>query len=367
MAEETLPPVDSLSEEQFEEQFEKMMNTPQEEEEPSGETEEVVSEEPDTEIVEQPQDEIESETETLDEETTEEEEEEPTEDSTTEISSEEEDESKGEEPVGFQYENMPMDEALPFEIKANGMMLKATPNELIAGFQKSMNYTKNMQQIAPFRRSIGIMEDNGLSEADLNMMVELKAGNKEAIAKMLADAKLDPLDIETEGKEGYTPDDYGKEVVSVEMEQVKADINADTANADSMSRAINTMPDDFYAVIESDANALGNLHKDVASGVYQTIMPEVMKQQTLYGTGGKTTMEMYVAVARALSTQPKDVVETVTKKAEPSKESRKRASSGTKEKAPSKAPMSKSIDDMDDDEFAKDFEKIMGRSVDSFN
>lgn len=267
----------------------------------------------------------------------------------------------------FNFDTMPKDELLPMDIKVNGLTTRATFNELVEGFKKGMNYTKNMQQIAPFRRSVGIMEDNGITEADLNLMVELKAGNKEAITKLLADSKIDPLDIDIESKNEYTPKDYGRQVVDVEMEQVQQEITSDTANVEAVKNALTTMPDDFYSVIEGDANALRNLHKDVASGIYQRVMPEVLKLQTLYGKT-KPTLEMYIDVARRMSESARTEQQAVTEKPKPSTEQRAKAVSGTKKKAMKQSTsVAKAVEEMDDDEFAANFEKIMGRSADSFN
>lgn len=273
----------------------------------------------------------------------------------------------------FSFDGIPMDATLPFEINAAGSKVKATLNELISGFQKGMGYTQSMQQIAPFRRSVGIMEDNNLTEADLNMYVELKAGNKEAIAKLLSDSKVDALDLETEGSEDYTPKDYGKDVVDPEMEQVKSTISQ-SEYKDSVSNALNTMPIDFYSEIESSPAMLNNLHKDIADGTYGEVMPEVQKLQTLYGQT-KPTKELYVEVARRMAsekaakanTEDSGSKENQEQKSNDSKQKRINASSGTKRKGQkSSTPVTKRIDDMTEDEFTENFKKMTGLDADQF-
>ncbi len=273
-------------------------------------------------------------------------------------------------PNEFNFKDMPMDEMLPFEIKAAGTSVKASLNELIAGFKKGMGFTKNMQQIAPFRRSISIMEDNGLSEADLNMLVEAKSGNKQALAKLLSDANIDAFDIEDEEIENYTPADYGKDIPDPAMEQVKSEINSDTEYVSKVENAIDTMPQDFYDLVSGDARALNSLYGDIKNGSYDAIMPEVIKQQALYGSD-LPTVDLYIQIAKQISQQnvpqKQEVNEPKATPKQDSKEQRRKASSGTKKVVSGVAPkkLSEKIDDMDKDDFAKNFKKMTGIDMDS--
>lgn len=368
--------VHNMSDEEFNANFEKLMENPDSlvegiDDVASNEAENDSTQDETSDTVEQPDetDELSSEEEP-DEEPTEEDEEGVDKDSAKdddETSDDANDDEVEDVKTPFNFDSIPRDEIIPMDIKVNGLTTRATLNELVEGFKKGMNYTKNMQQLAPFRRSVGIMEDNGLTEQDLNLMVELKAGNKEALAKLLADSKVDPLDIDVDGRDEYTPKDYGRDVVDVEMEQVQQEINADVDNIDAVKNALTTMPDDFYNYIEKDANALRNLHKDVASGIYQQVMPEVLKLQTLYGKT-KPTLDMYIEVARNMASRQTKQMETSAVKPKPDAEKRAKAVSSTKKKAPKQSQsIAKAVDEMDDDEFAANFEKIMGRSAESFN
>ena len=273
------------------------------------------------------------------------------------------------EDATFDFASIPMDEIIPMEIAANGMKVKATMNELVEGFKKGMNYTQKMQALSSHRKELGILQDNGLSSEDLNLLIEAKSGNKDAIAKLLADAKVDPLEIE-EGSKDYTPKEYGKETPDFEMEQVKDTILADKEYSPLVEEAISSMPDDMYDMVSSTPSNLDALYKDVKAGVYQEVMPEVIKIQSLYGKT-KPTMNLYVEVAAKMAEQRakadtgtnEDSTEQQKVKTQERNNKRKKAAvSSTPNKAKT-VDVVKDINEMDDDEFNKAFEKITGRSA----
>ena len=70
-------------------------------------------------------------------------------------------------------------------VKADGDEFEFTDEELIALAPKAMNYTKKMQEIAPYRKRISAMKDNNITEDDFNLMMDVFKGNKDAISIIL--------------------------------------------------------------------------------------------------------------------------------------------------------------------------------------
>jgi len=365
---DTLPPVDSLSDEEFDKAFEQLEAIEYSEdnggsEEKTTEPSEDNTEDNTEENIEHPTDSDSNEDETTDEPAASEEEGEDQEDSINDEGNEDEqgkDEAKTDE--AFSFDDIPMDVELPFEIAANGMKTKATLNQLITGFQKGLNYTKHMQQLKPFRTSIGIMEENDLSDEDLNLLIELKSGNKEALNKLLSDIKIDPLDLEQKENSDYTPKNYGKDIPDPEMEQVIGEIKNDADNFPIMQEALNSMPQDFYDVVSANPGGMKSLYEDVKSGVYEKVMPEVMKLQALYGPSD--TMKMYVETARRLlnegGSKEKEPSKDEAKPNKQNKDAKRKLTSTTKKKNSGTKPVSKQLDDLTDDEFDEEFKRMFG-------
>lgn len=387
--EDALPPADSLSEEDFDKEFEKMMNTPVEEEEdttpseedsiepdPEPEETEAEPEEPGDETAETAEEEAEPEEDSAEE--VEQQEDDSEEDSKAEVDTAEEDQPEDETNDStndetkevFDFSSIPMDEIIPMDIPANGMKVKATMNELVEGFKKGMNYTQKMQELAPLRKSMSIVSSNNISEEQLNLLVEAQKGNKEAISKLISASGVDPLDIEAGEHKDYTPADYSKDEVDVDMDLVRKDIVADTEYGDYVQDAIKTMPEDMYEVVASGSGNLKALHDDVKAGIYQEVMPEVMKLQSLYGKK-EPTMDTYLKVAnqrleqkRAEAPAPEQKEETVVKQTKRNEQRKRVAPSARPNKKESF--IQKDLDSLGEDEFEAEFAKITGRSINDY-
>ena len=379
-----------MSEEEFDQKFEEMMSTPPEDfdagqadqgEENLAEQPEAVEEEPtpqeeEQEIpeeelgTEQPEEQLDSEdidTPAAEEDTGNEEEEDSV-------------ETDSDEPEEFNFDSIPRDKVIPRDIKVNGMNVRATMQELEEGFKMGMNYTQKMQEIAPHRKNMNIMMENDLTTDDLNLLIEAKSGNKNALGKLLADAKIDPLDLETEedrvDPDSYTPKDYSKDVPNYEMEQLKAAIVRDSENAPVVQNALQTMPEDMYEFVSKETRAMSSLYDDVKSGLYQKVMPEVIKQQSLYGVQ-EPTLQTYLKVAeqyfqadggseqpQAEPEQPAPAPKATNKELNNKRKSAAPTPRGTK--TGKKSYIQKDLDNMDDDEFEKHFQEMVGRSTNDF-
>lgn len=264
----------------------------------------------------------------------------------------------------FDFTNVPRDVVLPDEIAVNGVKVKATLDELVNGFKKGMNYTQKMQELAPHRKTIEAMEENGLTQTDLNLLIEARKGNKEAMSKLLVDGDIDALDLETEKAKDYAPKNYIGETEDFAMEEVKTLINNDVEYVDKVKEAINIIPDDLYQIVSKEPQVLNALYNDVKNGTFDKVMPEVMKQKALGGMG-VSTMDLYSKVYQDMKPQaaevktPAPVVDVKDKKKLASK---RKDASMTKTK-PTAKKKHVNYAEMDEDEFAKEYEQIMGRKL----
>ena len=89
--------------------------------------------------------------------------------------------------------------------KANGKLITLkTPEEAIQLMQMGANYTRKMQAIAPYKKTLLMLENNGLLDEDkLSFLIDLDKKNPEAIKKLIKDAGIDPMDIDTSTEPQY--------------------------------------------------------------------------------------------------------------------------------------------------------------------
>lgn len=95
--------------------------------------------------------------------------------------------------------------------KANGKVIELKDeSEAIKLMQMGANYTKNMQMIAPHRKLLMTLQNAGLADnADaLNFLIDLHQKKPEAIAKLVADSNINPLDIDVSTAPSYTASNH---------------------------------------------------------------------------------------------------------------------------------------------------------------
>jgi hypothetical protein len=157
------------------------------------------------------------------------------------------------------------------------------------------------------------------------------------------------------------------------MEMAIDAYKSDTEYGQIVENAIQTMPEDMYNHISTDANALRALHKDVADGVYEKVMPEVVKLQTIYGKT-EPTLQTYIKVSQAIAQQNQGA-ETqgqqpqVKQQQDADRIQKKKRASVSPSTPPAKKQKSLTLQELaslDDDEINKMFNEIMGRSGDEY-
>ena len=382
--ESTVPSdVDRMSDDDFQAEFDKMMNSPVEDESDDEEqTEEEVG------SIEETEDDSESEEVEPEVETDEEKEdsEEPQEDDDdSDKDSEEDTETDDEEDKDKDLEHpnedssndepkylkdLPTDVPLDFDIPVNGSSVKATIDELVTGFKKGMNYTKKMQELAPMRKSLNILSENNISEDKLNMLVDMLNGNPDAAARLLADAGIDSLDIDDDKAKEYIPKDNGSEPVDEEIQSVLMEMESDKENFATIEKEMSNMDENFFNDIASNSENLRGFHLAVSSGEWEAVKPEMMKLSLL--SGEKQSIDLYKkAYANIASRQQKAVKEIADAKPKTVKnadiESKRKKLSPTSKNSTVKKEIIKDINDMDEDEFEAEFKKMTGRTIDYYN
>lgn len=97
-----------------------------------------------------------------------------------------------------------MYEGLLAPIKANGKEIKLNSHaELVQLAQQGANYTRKMQDLAPHRKTLLMLENNGIDQEKLSFAIDLLKKDPAAIQKLLKEGEINPLDIDTEAAPTY--------------------------------------------------------------------------------------------------------------------------------------------------------------------
>jgi len=253
-----------------------------------------------------------------------------------------------------------------YVIPAVGTKIECTLDELKDLASRGADYTKKMQEISPWRKQIEAMREHNVSQDDINMLIDIKAGKKEAILNLVKQAGIDPLDIDLDSIK-YTPSEYGK-------------TDADIVLRDTVRRL--AVDGDVYsrteAIVDSEWDSksrqalLGNpsmiegLHNDVKSGLYDKVMPEMVKMKMLDG-GRLSDVEYYIKAGAMVTEKLKQAPSQVDAKRETvqkdikDKSALRKAAALPRARQAGKKDVINYMDEISDDDYKAFLKKVEGQ------
>ena len=277
------------------EEFDKYMNDAiaeggivEEEVEVEGTETEVEEDEVDT--AEQPEDDNESEDSDDNSDVDEEQVEETEEDSETEESAQD---TVDEQPT--EEETRPPEDThkVPtFRLKADGTEFELTENELKQLASKGMNYTKKMQDIKEYREHVSAIKEAALSKDDINLMIDVLKGDKDALATVMKRTGVDALDVDVENSK-YVPKNYGRNEVELEIEEVVETISRDPEYVTTKHIISSNWDKQSQMEFVKDPIKIAKLHEDVKNGIFDQVVPMMLKKKALDGAR-KSDIEYYI-------------------------------------------------------------------------
>jgi hypothetical protein len=240
-------------------------------------------------------------------------------------------------------------------------------------FGKAMNYTQKMQKIAPYRKMISAMEEEGITESQFNTAIDALKGNKDAIQSLMKTHNIDPLDIDGDSAtEDYSPTQYGKSEYQQRIEEVTSKISSDPEYVTTVDVIQNKWDSASRSEFSKNPDMISGLHNDIKSGLYEKVMPVAAKMKVLDGNS-KSDIEYYMLAGQQVSqaeNSAKSSVdeansqtqEMVDKSGQASSEAqRKRAAASTRTRADKKG-VTDYLEDDNDEHFDDWYKKLMSKN-----
>ena len=188
----------------------------------------------------------------------------------------------------------------PYIFKANGKEYSFSEDEVKAQFSKifgqAMDYTKKMQAMKPWKKTIDAMEQAKLNHNDVNLMIDVLKGDKDAIAEVIKRTGVDALELDIEDSK-YVAKDYGRDDATLALRDVIDEISGDPEYETTHKILANEWDDTSWKRLSSDPEMIKLLHVDVKSGMFQRLQPIADKFKT-YDRGSKSDLEYYGEAAR---------------------------------------------------------------------
>lgn len=192
---------------------------------------------------------------------------------------------------------------------ANGQEFEFTDQEIQEQFgtvfAQSVDYTKKMQKIAPYRKMISALETEGVTSEKLNLAIDALKGNKNALLALMEENNIDSYDLtaeDTEDNNSYTPTEYGKNETQLGIEEISNSISSDPEYKITVDVVDNQWDQTSRDSLSSNPKMIQGLHNDIKSGLYDKVAPIAMKMKVLDGNT-KSDIEYYMLAGQQVTAE----------------------------------------------------------------
>ena len=241
--------------------------------------------------------------------------------------------------------------------KANGKEI--TPKsveDIISLMQMGANYTKKMQLMAPMKKVVQSLDNAKIDEQELNFLIDVSKGDKEAIKQLLIKHKIDPLEIDLDGDNTYSPRNNIASDEDVEFNDTLMDIHDSLPRIQEILN--NTWDDNSKKAILKDPRLMRALHEEVQMGRFDEVQKRLEAEKTFGRYKGISDVDAYIDLVSKMEqermktkTQPETPTKTESTKKIPDKS--KAAPTKGKTSKSSSSLTAKDLLSMSDDEFNK--------------
>ncbi|MGH1461221.1 MAG: hypothetical protein ACRBB6_04215 [Neptuniibacter sp.] len=254
--------------------------------------------------------------------------------------------------------------------KANGKDIQADSIEdAITLMKMGANYNKKMAALKPNLKIMRMLENQGLmDEGKLNFLIELDQKKPEAIQKLMKDSGTDPLDMNLDAADDYTPESYQVDDREIALDEVFKDIQDTSTYKETVELVSQKWDEKSREIIVNNPDVIRLINDHKQNGIYDQISTVIEKDRMLGKLQGLSDIEAYKQVGDRLHAEGKfgsaelntdEANETVPeparkpKEANPQLKKRKQAAGTPRKKPAKKAPTEYNPLAMSDDEFEK--------------
>ncbi|WP_421991637.1 hypothetical protein [Roseococcus sp.] len=183
------------------------------------------------------------------------------------------------EPVN--YEELYTKILKPFRANGRDVEVK-NADEAIQLMQMGANYTRKMQELAPHRKVLMMLEKNGLlDEGKLGFLIDIEKRDPAAIQKLVKDSGLDPMDIDVSAESKYRAGAHQVGDDEVKFMAVLEDLKSSPEGQETIKVIDSGWDEASKNHLWANPEAMTTIHQHRASGVYDRINAEVGRQRTL--------------------------------------------------------------------------------------
>jgi len=197
--------------------------------------------------------------------------------------------------------------------KANGREIQITkPEDMISLAQKGLNYVKNMTELKPIKQLNALLNQHGITQEDLGLLIELKQKKPEAIAKIVKESGVDIYGLDVDEADKYVPNAPQAPHINEALEATLEELKVSSPVFNQTIQVVGNQWDDSSRnMIAEHPQLLRIIDAQMADGTFAKIDSVVQYERALGRLVGLSDLEAYVEVERRLQqvgSQPTPVV-----------------------------------------------------------
>ena len=186
--------------------------------------------------------------------------------------------------------------------KANGKQVQITSiAEAKQLMQMGANYNKKMATLKPNLKMLQMLENNDLlDETKLNYLIDLASKKPEAIANLVRESGIDPLELDLEKDTKYVPESYTVDDTTFNVKEALEAIQDTPSYAKTMSIISNKMDTASKNEMYANPRIIHAINDHVDKGYYDQISGEVERQRMLGNLADLSDLHAYLQVGNAI-------------------------------------------------------------------
>ena len=186
--------------------------------------------------------------------------------------------------------------------KANGRDIQVgSVDDAIALMQMGANYNKKMAALKPNMKLMKMLENHDLlSEDKLNYLIDLSRKDAGAINKLIKESGIDPLTLDTEKADGYTPKSYKVDEREIELDMVLEQIQHSQAYPKTLEVVSKQWDPASRQTVANSPQLLKIINDHVDRGIYDVISAEVERERIFGRLNGMSDIEAYRQVGDSI-------------------------------------------------------------------
>lgn len=195
--------------------------------------------------------------------------------------------------------------AVTAPFNANGKQVQFDkPEDIVRLMQLGLGFNKKMQDLKPNLRILRTLQNAELlDEGKINFLIDVVNGDQKAIAKLLKDHSVDPVQFDIDQGESYEAGDHAASESEVELDQVLETLRTGE-HYGAITDLVGKQWDQASRELVAQSPAvLRTLESHMANGVYEIVSSEMERKRALGQLTEPSDIENYRAVGDELYAQ----------------------------------------------------------------